>query len=135
MKVFIGLKAPHGDASFEHAADWLAETVQGCGHEPFVAALEIARRGLAPCEFMPFVRDEIRRSQLFVLLYHPELRGGLIEMGIAYAAGIPIWLLTRNGKTVSSSAQGVADQVIGYNQLTDLKATLVDAFRKFAPSV
>ncbi len=96
------------------------------GHTPFAAWQEIEQRGLLAVEFMPFVRQQISKSDLLLVLYHPELRGGLIEMGIAYGFGIPVWLAHRTGERVSSSALGCASETIPYNTLEELARILRD---------
>ena len=121
MKIFIVVKVPRGDKERQEIARRLADFTRQAGHEPFVAFQEIIDRGIdRPDEFMPFARQQIHSSDLVVVLYHPQLRGGLIEMGIAYDRGIPIWLLHKPGERVSSSALGCAGQVVEYTGLDDL---------------
>jgi hypothetical protein len=91
VKIFIVVKVPCGDSHLETLADLVAVVVHQAGHEPFVNTYEIARSGLSdPKDFMPIVRQQAESSALMIVLYHPELRGGLIEMGITYAHGIPV---------------------------------------------
>jgi nucleoside 2-deoxyribosyltransferase len=124
-KVFIVVKVPRDNPERQRAAALLAKETRKAGHQPFVAYQEIARRGLVePHEFMPFVCQEVRASDLLVVLYDPELHGGLIEMGIAYAWGIPIWLLHKAGERVSSSALGCADMELAYSDLDNLEEEL-----------
>ena len=116
------MKVPRADAELRQAADMLAETIASAGHQPFLATDEIAKRGLTdPQDFMPFARQNLLDSDLVILLYHPELRGGLIEAGMAYAQDIPIWLCHRTGERVSSSMRGCADVTIEYEGLDDLQ--------------
>lgn len=130
MRVFIALKVPRGDTQREQLSALLAEQVRLAGHTPFVAWEEIVRAGLtSPAAFMPFVRQAILESDLLLVAYHPELRGGLIEMGIAYAAGIPIWLLHPAGGALSSSARGCAGRVIAYANLDNLRTRLKENFQ------
>lgn len=125
MNIFIGMKVPRMDQGLRFAADLLAATVKSNGHQPFVATDEIARRGLTdPKEFMPFVRSQLRKADLVIILNHPELRGGLIEAGMAYAWDIPIWLCHRPGERVSSSMRGFALVTIEYGTLDDLQIKL-----------
>jgi len=107
----------------------LADAVRAAGHEPFVAWKEIEEKGLSPQQFMPFVCEHLQTSELLLILYHPELRGGLIELGIAFAYGIPIWLAHRTGEAVSSSALGCANRVLEYTGLDDLKEKLLENIR------
>lgn len=124
------MKVPRDDPELRKAADLLSATLSGSGHTPFIATDEIARRGLRdPKEFMPFVRQQIEGADLVILLYHPELRGGLIEAGIAYARGIPIWLCHRPTERVSSSMSGCADVTIEYDDLDDLQSKLSERLK------
>jgi len=123
MKVFISIKVPRGNQALEQLADLTAETVRSAGHKPFVATYEIADLGMAdPKDFMSFVRERARESDLMVVLYHPELRGGLIEIGIAYADNIPIWLFINKGQRISSSALGCANLTVEYTCMEDFRA-------------
>ena len=56
-----------------------------------------------------------------IVLDHPELRGGLIELGLAYAQRIPIWLVFQPGGKVSSSALGCSELTLEYTCLEDLR--------------
>lgn len=116
------MKVPRADAELRQFADMLAETISSAGHQAFVATDEIAKRGLsAPGDFMPFARQYLLDSDLVVVLYHPELRGGLIEAGMAYSQNIPIWLCHQAGECVSSSMRGCADVTIEYETLDDMR--------------
>ncbi len=123
--VFISIRVPG-----EHDQRFLlAETIKNAvirsGSQPFVAYQEILRLGLASSqEFMPFVRRQLRLCSLVIVAYDSELRGGLIEAGLAYAWNIPIWVLHQTGIRVSSSILGCADQTIAYENLQHLDARL-----------
>ena len=125
MKIFITMKVPRVDEELRLAADLLSATVKSTGHQPFLAPVEIAQNGLTdPKEFMPFVREHLRSADLFLLLNHPDLRGGLIEAGMAYAWEIPIWLCHKPGERVSSSLHGCADVTVEYETLDELRDKL-----------
>src|SRR5512139_816413 len=120
MEIFIAMKALAGEA--HPGGDIRREQLAGL--VPFVATQEIARQGLTPAQFMPFVRQRIQQAGLVIVIYDAELRGGLIEEGIAYAVGVPIWLLHRRGERVSSSARACAALVIEYAHLPALRQVL-----------
>jgi hypothetical protein len=135
MKIFVSLKVPRGNAELEQLASLTQKTIAEAGHEPFIASREIAAQGLAePQNFMPFVRQHIAASDLLIVLYHPKLRGGLIELGIAYAHKIPIWLCYKSSSRVSSSALGCADLTIEYTDLDRLQEQLSAHLRQFSQS-
>ena len=77
---------------------------------------------------MPFVRRHILGSDLMIIIYDPELRGGLIEQGIAYANDIPVWLAHAKEHRVSSSVLGCADLVLAYSNAGELGAQLAEAY-------
>lgn len=125
MKIFIAMKVPREDETLRLSADLLSATVKLSGHAPFLATDEIATRSLSnPKDFMPFVREHLRGADLLILFNHPELRGGLIEAGMAYAWDIPIWLCHQLGERVSSSMRGCADVTIEYDGLDNLQDKL-----------
>jgi nucleoside 2-deoxyribosyltransferase len=121
MKVFVAIKVPRGHAERTQMAQAVCQMLQDNGHDVFLAYWELEQRGISdPRQFMPLVREQIRRSDLMIILYDAELRGGLIEAGIAYAGGVPIWLAHRRGERVSSSALGCAEIVVEYSDPGDL---------------
>lgn len=82
-----------------------------------------------PGEFMPFVKERIGACQLLLLLSAPELRGGLVEAGIAYALQVPVWLLHRRGESYSSSAGGCAQRILAYRDAAELETQLSLAYQ------
>ncbi len=131
MKIFISLKVPRRNPELEQLADLMEQTLRASGHDPFLAPREIACRGLTrPADFMPFVRQQAETADLMIVLYHPELRGGLIELGLAFAHRIPIWLCYKSGQPVSSSALGCASIQLEYDDLQDLKTKLMAQLSK-----
>ena len=124
MKVFIVARGQHGQAEEVQAAETAAQAVEASGQEPLIAYREITQRGMVAREYMPFVRQEIRQAGLLVVIFNPELRGGLIEVGIAYADGVPVWLLHKPGEQMPNSLQACADKFIVYSNLDELKTKL-----------
>ena len=124
MKFFIAMRVPRGDPSAELLASAVAEVLNSTGNTPFIAYQEIARRGLSPEQFMPYVRGEISTSNIVLVVYSPDLRGGLIELGIAYALGVPVWMAVHKGERVSSSARACASKIIEYTTVQELETDL-----------
>jgi hypothetical protein len=132
VKVFIAAKTPRGDKRREELASLVAEQVKRAGCVPFLAYREIERRGMSdPRAFMPFARQHIRGSDLVIILYDSELRGGLIEEGMAYDCEVPIWLLHQAGERVSNSALGCAERVIEYTSADEIAVQLQMALAAF----
>ena len=122
MKIFVSMKVPRADVELASIISALDSTIRTAGHTPFIATDEIAKAGMtSPKEFMPFVRQHLATCDLCIVIYHPELRGGLIEVGIAYERRIPIWLCHKPKEKISSSMLGCSDVVLTYNDVDDLK--------------
>lgn len=122
MKIFVSMKVPRADVELASVISAMDSAIRTTGHTPFIATDEIAKAGLtSPQAFMPFVREHLANSDICIVIYHPELRGGLIEVGIAYERRIPIWLCHKPDEKISSSMRGCADVVLTYNDVSDLK--------------
>lgn len=104
-------------------ADLIEGQVYAAGMTCFVAPRELQRCGL-PAGFMQTIRAEIQCSDLMIVLYAPELRGGLVELGMAYALDNPIWLLCRAQEKVSNTALECASKIIRYKDADDLRTQL-----------
>lgn len=128
MHVFLSAKAAHAEPLA--LADLIERQVHAAGMTCFVAPRELQRRGL-DAGFMLTIRAEIQRSDLMIVLYAPELRGGLVELGMAYAIDIPIWLLCRAQEKVSNTALECASKVIRYQAADDLRDQLQSAVKQF----
>ena len=129
MKIFLSLKVPRGDTERETIITHLRDSICTAGHTPFIATQEIARAGLnASQDFMPFVRKHLADTDLLIVVYHPELRGGLNEVGIAYERRIPIWLCHKPEEKVSSSMLGCSDAIIIYEGINDLEDKITKEF-------
>lgn len=134
-RIFVAMKVPRqGDGERKQFALQLAACVAHAGYEPFIAYQEIQRLGNpSPQAFMPFVRQAMRTCRLAIILYQPDLRGGLIEAGLAYAEGIPIWVAHTTGEQVSSSLLGCAERVLVYSGPVDLQEQLTRALQSLSP--
>ena len=122
MKIFLSIKVPRGDSEREDIINHLRDAISMAGHIPFVATKEISQAGLtAPQDFMPFVREHLADTDLLIVVYHPDLRGGLIEVGMAYERRIPIWLCHKQAEKISSSMLGCADLLIHFNNIAELQ--------------
>ncbi len=135
-RIFVAMKVPRqGDEERRLIAQMLAESINRSGREPFIAYQEIQGLGNpSPRVFMPFVRQAMCACRLAIILYDPALRGGLIEAGLAYAEGIPIWVAHTTGEQVSSSLLGCAERVLIYRHPADLQEQLTQALQSLPTS-
>ncbi len=128
MKIFVTIKTPRADAFLNALAAQLETEITHAGFTPFIATKELEKRGLTP-GFMQYIRQQIEQSDVLLLLYHPDLRGGLIEQGIAYTLHIPVWLAHPTGEKISTTARECATQIIPYTSHQDLLTRLHQAFQ------
>jgi nucleoside 2-deoxyribosyltransferase len=130
VKVFIAVRVPRSDGASEELIAAITAVLNDTGHTPFVAYQEIIRRSLAAGQFMPYVRNEISTSNIVLVVYSPDLRGGLIELGIAYALGVPVWLTARKDEPISTSAKACAERIINYSTVKELTSELYIAINE-----
>jgi nucleoside 2-deoxyribosyltransferase len=128
--VFIAVRVPRTNIASEELITAITAVLIDTGQTPFVAYQEIVRRNLVPEQFMPYVRNEISTSNIVLVVYSPDLRGGLIELGIAYALGVPVWLAARKEEPISASAKACAERIIYYSTVLDLTNKLRIAIKE-----
>jgi hypothetical protein len=130
MKIFVTIKPPREDNSLQTLAAQIETEIKTAGFIPFIASKELEKHGLTP-GFMRFIEAHIRQSGLMLILYHHELRGGLIEEGMAYALGIPIWLAYHTDMKVSTTARECAATRIEYSSHKNLVSRLQQELTAF----
>jgi hypothetical protein len=132
MKVFLVAKYSRGNDEFAELADTLVTVTRAAGHTPFVGWREIRQRHFSTGgEWMPFIKRLLSTCDLLILVYGEALRGGFVELGMAYAQSIPIWVLSRSGQSLSNSVQGCAEKIILYESLEELSHHLLEAYRQY----
>jgi hypothetical protein len=122
MRIFVGMKALRQDPHRLALAECVERSLRTAGHDVFIASAHISRLGLTDAQvFMPLVLREMQCCQAVLIIYQDDLRGGLIELGMAYALQLPIWLAAPvSAAHISSSALGCAHKLIVYEDLDDL---------------
>lgn len=132
MKVFLVVKYSRGNDGLAELADTLVATTHRAGHTPFVGWREIRQKHLsAGREWMPFIKTLLSTCDLLILVYEESLRGGFVELGMAYAQSLPIWVLSRPGQSISNSVQRCAEKMILYESLDELPQRLFNEYRQY----
>lgn len=132
MKVFLVAKYSRGNDELAELADILVKTTQEAGHTPFVGWREIRHKHLSTGrEWMPFIKRLLSTCDLLILVYEESLRGGFVELGMAYALSLPIWVLSRPEQSISNSVQGCAENMLLYESLDELSHCLLEAYRQY----
>lgn len=132
MRVFLVARYSRGNDEAEELADTLVAATQAAGHTPFVGWREIRERNLSTGrEWMPFIKTLLSTCDLLVLVYEEALRGGFVELGMAYAQALPIWVCSKPGQTISNSVRGCAEKIILYESLDELSRRLLEEYRLY----
>ena len=133
MNIFIVVKYRQGNDELTTLANTLAAATQAVGHLPLVGWREIRKRNFSSGrEWMSFIKTMISTCALLVLVYDESLHGGFVELGIAYARAIPIWVLSRPGQMLSNSVGGCAEKIILYESTEALYTHLVKAYQSWS---
>ncbi len=126
MRVFLVARYSRGDDEAEELADILETATQEAGHTPFVGWREIRKRQLSTGrEWMPFIKRLLSTCDQLVLVYEEALRGGFVELGMAYAQSLPIWVFAKPEQSISNSVRGCAEKIMLYESLDELYHQLV----------
>jgi hypothetical protein len=132
MKVFLVVKYSCGNDELAELADTLVTVSQEAGHTPFVGWREIRKRHLsAGRDWMPYIKRLLSTCDLLILVDEESLRGGFVELGMAYAQSLPIWVLCRPGQSISNSVQGCAEKIIRYESFDELSHHLLEAYLQY----
>jgi nucleoside 2-deoxyribosyltransferase len=122
MKVFLSIKFHHDNrnrARIEGISSALAES----GLKTFCIVRDLEKwgqTGFAPDHLMQETFKAIDSCD-FVIVDLTEKGVGLgIEAGYAHAKGIPIITIAQNGSDISTTLQGISQQVILYNHFNEL---------------
>ncbi|WP_044210056.1 nucleoside 2-deoxyribosyltransferase [Flammeovirga sp. OC4] len=75
-------------------------------------------------EMMATAFQEIDSSDVFIAELTTKAIGVGIEVGYAFAKGIPVIYIRKKGSDYSTTVSGCADQVLVYEDVTDLKDKL-----------
>ena len=113
MKVFLVPTESRGNDEFAERTDTVGTGTQAAGHTPFVGWREIRQRHCSPGrEWMPCIKRLLSTCDLLILVYEEALRGGCVELGMASAQSLPLWVPSRSGQSLSNSVQGCAENMV-----------------------
>ncbi len=122
MQLYLAIKY-YPDARNRPLIEAITAALAGAGHSTICVARDLEQWGakhFAPDELMRLSFQLIDRANL-VLVELSEKGVGLgIEAGYAHAQGIPVVVAARTGADISATLQGIATQVLFYDDPTIL---------------
>lgn len=127
MQAFLSIKY-HPDNSNRPLIEQLSALLERHGLRSVCVIRDVERWGevhLSPAELMHATFALIDASDLLVVEFSEKGVGLGIEAGYAYARGIPILTLARQGCEVSTTLAGISTRVIVYASWEALDAALL----------
>ena len=122
MKAYISIKY-RADNSNKNCIEKIASALEQSGFETVCITRDIEKWGqieLSPEELMQRTFTEIDLSHLIVVDLTEKGVGLGIEAGYAYAKGIPIAVIAKKGSDISTTLQGISQQLFLYDEFDDL---------------
>jgi len=126
MKVYIGVKY-HEDYRNEFIVNKIASIIEDKGHETICIVRDINMKHqnrYSSCELMELTFDKIDTCDLVIIDLTEKGVGLGIEAGYAYAKGVPIITIAKNGSDISETLVGISKNILFYNNIEDLEMLL-----------
>lgn len=124
MKVFISIKF-HEDNRNRELINGISSILEKKGLETICIIRDVEKWGQnkfgTPEELMKKTFDEIDSSDLVVVELSEKGVGLGIEAGYAFAKGKPIVTIAKTGTDISSTLQGISQEVFFYRQYHELE--------------
>lgn len=127
MKAYLAIKFKE-DFSNRKEVDNISDVLKKSGIETIVMVRDFERWGenkFTPEELMKKTFEQIDSSDMLIIEFSEKGVGLGIEAGYAYAKQKPIFVIAKDGSDISSTLEGVAREVIFYNNLNDLAGKII----------
>lgn len=122
MKAYIGIKYHH-DCRNRVTIEKIASILENAGYETSCIIRDKEKWGsvtLTPNELMEATFKEIDSSNVVVIDVTEKGVGLGIESGYAYAKGIPVYIVAKEGSEMSNTMLGISKKVLIYEELEDM---------------
>ncbi len=121
MKVYITATFKGGDNKEE--VEHLCSLVRASGFEDFCFIRDVEQYQKMfdnAHELMERAKEEIEKCDVLFIEYTGPSHGRMVELGMAYALGKKVILITKKGTFVKETIRGVTDAVIEYSELEEI---------------
>lgn len=118
MDIFLAIKF-HSDMRNRELIEQISASLEDTGFSTTVVARDHEDWGataLKPPELMTHALQAIRESDLLVVEFSEKGTGLGIEAGYAYANDIPVIVVAKPGSDISTTLQGIAEEILFYEQ-------------------
>ena len=123
MRVYIALKY-YPDYRNGDIVDRISAAFERMGHETVCIARDVEEKGkveLEPAELMRITFRKIDVCDLVVIDFSEKGTGLGIEAGYAYAKGIPVITVAREGAEISDTLRGISRDIFFYSSMEDIE--------------
>lgn len=123
MKAYIGIKY-HEDYRNKIIVDKISSILENNGYETICIVRDINteyQNTYNPRELMKLTFEKIDICDLIIIDLTEKGVGLGIEAGYAYAKGIPIITIAKNGSDISETLEGISNNILFYNIIEDLE--------------
>ncbi|WP_313758309.1 hypothetical protein [Tissierella sp.] len=128
MKAYIGIKY-HEDYRNEAILNKISSTLEKIGYKTSCIVRDIENSGQVeynPQELMELTFKEIDKCNLVVIDLTEKGVGLGIEAGYAFAKGIPIITIAKQGSDISETLVGISKRVLFYDDIEDIDVCLIN---------
>jgi nucleoside 2-deoxyribosyltransferase len=122
MKVYI--TATFKGSDNKEQIEQMCSLIKESGFEDFCFVKDVKKVFDDPHELMQMAKQEIADSDVLLIEYDGPGHGRMVELGMAYAMGKKVILITKEGTFLKETILGVTDSVIEYNKLEDIVVPL-----------
>lgn len=122
MKAYIGIKY-HKDFRNKIIIDKIASVLGKKGYESICIVRDLQSEEETkynPHELMKLTFEKIDDCDLVIIDLTEKGVGLGIEAGYAYAKGIPVITIAKDGSDISETLEGISKEVLFYNNIEDL---------------
>ncbi|MEK6960782.1 MAG: nucleoside 2-deoxyribosyltransferase [Nanoarchaeota archaeon] len=126
MKAYLAIKY-HEDLKNRELIDHISRSLREAGFKDTVSIRDHERWGatrLTPQKLMETAFRDIAESDTLIVEFSEKGVGLGIEIGYAYAKGIPIIVIAKRGSEISSTLQGIARETFFYDRPEELTEKL-----------
>lgn len=128
MKAFLAIKY-HDNMQNKDTIESICAALESSSVKVFAFARDIQHYGackMTPKAIMERAFKEIKSSDIFIIEASEISIGIGIEAGVAFSAGIPIYLIYKDGSNVSNSIKGIAKKQLVYREYKELSNLIIN---------
>jgi nucleoside 2-deoxyribosyltransferase len=126
LDAFLGIKF-HPDNRNQQLIEKIVDTLKtrSIYAKVFVKDIEdYGKHKIKSSQIMPITLLEIKKADIFIAECTEKGVGVGIEAGIAYASGLPVYVIAKKGSRVSDNMKRIAKQIIFYKDTKEISEKL-----------